>query len=193
MPHARFGAAIAAAAWAALSLAGCSFNYEGANQPAQSVGPNATFRDFSHSVVIDGAKALDIKAALAESWESEKRIVLHDVSFTEYKADGISVEAEGRADEAVFYTDTENADFSGSIRMRYDPQDAGLVAERLSWDAKSKTLSGGLERSVEVRRGDGTWMRGAGFSADARRLSFSFRESVEGVVVAKDEEKGPTP
>ena len=52
---------------------------------------------------------------------------------------------------------------------------------------------GGLDRTVEVSRGDGSWVRGAGFSADTRRRSFSFRESVEGSMVesSPEPEEGP--
>ena len=47
---------------------------------------------------------------------------------------------------------------------------------------------GGIDRSVTVTRGDGSWLRGAGFVADSRRRSFSFRESVEGAFVSSEGE-----
>lgn len=133
-----------------------------------------------------GAKVLELHANRAETYLDEGRTFLHGVSFTEYDRSTGAASATGKADDAIFYSDTENADFSGAIRIQSLRDDATLSAEHLAWDGKDKLLTSGLDRTVEIRRGDGSWARGAGFSADARRKSFSFREAAEGVLVSKE-------
>jgi LPS export ABC transporter protein LptC len=181
-------AALAAAAF--LSVA-CSFNYGSAAQASAEAAPSAVFRDFDHQVFIKGQLALGLHADLAESYEAEGRILLHGVTFTEYDRSTGEADAEGMADEAVFFTANENAEFSGSIEIQSRSEDAALRAEHLSWDGGTKVLSGGLDRSVTVTKGNGTWLRGAGFSADSRRRSFGFREAVEGSLVVEEEAPAP--
>lgn len=143
----------------------------------------------------DGARALELRAGLAESWQAENLLVLRGVAFTQFDRITGKASATGRADMATFHTDTESAELSGHISLSSVVEDASLEAESLSWDGAAKLLQGGLDRTVRVRKGDGTWVRGAGFVSDTRRRSFTFREAVEGSLVVKDGDKagGGTP
>jgi LPS export ABC transporter protein LptC len=170
-------------------LQGCSFDYGSGQGGPSAEKPSAVFYGFTHTVMSEGVKLLELKAEKAESYDAAGKTLLHEVSFTEYDRASGEPSASGEAEEAVFYTDTENAEFSGSIKIKSLRDDASLAAEHLSWDGKAKTLAGGLDRTVEIERGDGSWVRGAGFSADARRRSYSYREAVEGVMVTKEEPK----
>lgn len=178
-----------AASLAALFILGaCSFNYGG---PATSKGanpPDATFHDFVHTVMEDGKKALELRATVAESWQAESLLILREVDFTQFDRQSGQASATGRADLATFHTDTEDAELSGHISLSSNSEDTSLEAESLSWDGKAKLLQGGLDRTVRVRKGDGSWVRGAGFVSDTRRRSFTFREAVEGRLVVQDAE-----
>jgi len=166
----------------------CSFNYEGANASAGAELPDAVFHDFDHNVYMAGMKVLSLHAGLAESYDKDGRMVLHDVDFSSYSRGSGALAAEGHAESAVFHSETQDAEFSGSITIHSTQEDASLKAEYLEWKGSEKTLSGGIDRSVTVTRGDGSWLRGAGFVADSRRRSFSFRESVEGAFVSPEGE-----
>ncbi len=169
---------------AAALVASCSFDYgEDSGERAPEL-PSATFIEFSHSVYSNGVRILDLKAARAETYEKEGKTVLHGVDFSEYDRNTGAVAASGRAAAAVFWTATENAEFSGNIRINAIRDNATLSSEFLAWDGQQKLLTSGLDRTVEIHRGDGSWARGAGFSADSRRRSFSFREAAEGILVA---------
>jgi len=171
---------------ALFSASACSFNYEGANAPGSEGLPDAVFHNFDHNVYMGSTKILSLHAGLAESYDRDGSMVLHDVDFSSYSRGSGALAAEGHAESAVFHSGTQDAEFSGSITIRSTQEDASLEAEYLEWKGSDKTLSGGIDRSVTVTRGDGSWLRGAGFVADSRRRSFSFRESVEGVLVAPE-------
>jgi len=166
-----------------LALAACSFDYgtgkgeEGAREP-----PTATFTDYKHTIVVRGAPSFELKAARAEVYAEEKRTELTGVSFAEYDPDTGDLVSRGRAERALFWSETEDAELSGEVRLESLRQDAVLEGEYLRWDGKGKRLEGRLDRKVTVSRGDGSRVSGAGFEADARRRSFSFREGVEGLV-----------
>jgi LPS export ABC transporter protein LptC len=186
--------ALAAVALAAAASA-CHIDYGAALEGAASGEslPTARFVDYVHTVVVRGQRSFELKAAKADIYDLEKKALLSSVDFAEYDPDTGELVSRGHADEAVLDTETEDAEFSGSVRLESKKQDALLEGEYLRWDNAAKKLEGRLDRSVTVSRGDGSWMSGAGFQADARHRSFSFRESVEGRVAdtAKDEKAAP--
>jgi LPS export ABC transporter protein LptC len=170
---------------AALFLAGCSLAGYAPKPPSEEEMPTAVFTDYSHTVVVRGKRNLELKAAKAELFETSKKAVLSDVSFTEYDPDTGELLSLGRADSAVYHTDTKDAEFSGSVRLESKKQDAILQGEFLRWIDKDKRLEGRLDRTVTIGRADGSSVSGAGFEADARKRAFSFKESVEGRIESK--------
>jgi LPS export ABC transporter protein LptC len=170
-----------------LLCAACSFDYGNSAVAAANEEPSATFVDFKHTVYSQGTKILELSANRAESYDADSKTLLFGVSFTEYDRSTGKVSTRGSADEATFYNATESAEFYGSIHIESVSNNAVLTAEHLSWNGKDKLLSSGLDRDVEIQRGDGSWVRGAGFLANARRRSFSFKGSVEGAVVSSDD------
>jgi len=168
----------------ALALS-CSFDYGDLSRPEGAEEPSAIFTGFVHRVVDQGSLLLEVSAVKAEAYTKGKRTELESVRFTQFAKDG-SVSATGRANAATVYTDSENAEFRGDVRLESKSEDSVLEAEELTWVSDAKTLSGGLERIVAVKRGDGAWVRGAGFEADLKRRTFSFQEASEGRVVTKE-------
>jgi LPS export ABC transporter protein LptC len=152
--------------------------------------PTAVFSDYSHTVVVRGKKNFVLKATRAELYETSKRTLLSGVTFSEYDPDTGELLSLGKADEAVYHTDTKDAEFSGSVLLESRKQDAVLQGEFLRWIDKDKRLEGRLDRTVTISRADGSRVSGAGFEADTRRRAFSFRESVEGRIESKP---GPGP
>lgn len=149
--------------------------------------PTLTFTDYSHTVVVRGKTNFELKAAKAEVYQTSKKTILTDVSFSEFDPDSGELLSFGRADSAIYYTDSKDAEFPGSVRLESKKQDAILQGEYLKWIDKDKRLEGRLDRTVTISRSDGSSVSGAGFEADARTRSFSFRESVEGRIVSKAE------
>ena len=173
----------------ALAQASCSLNYgpgaEGAEAPEL---PTATFTEYEHTIVVRGSPSFMLKAARAEVYSESKRTVLSEVTFSEFDPDTGQLVSSGTADSAVFWSETEGAELSGSVRLESKRQDAILEGEFLKWDGKGKRLEGRLDRTVVVSRSDGSRVSGAGFEADARKRSFVFRESVEGLVTDPDKD-----
>ena len=182
---------LAAVLSASAFLAACSLaGYPGQITPGGEELPTAVFTDYAHTVVVRGKRNFELKAAKAELYETSKRTVLKGVTFAEYDPDTGELLSLGKADDAIYHTDTKDAEFSGSVRLESKKQDAILQGEFLRWIDKDKRLEGRLDRTVEISRADGSRVSGAGFEASARKRSFSFRESVEGRIETK---AGPEP
>lgn len=166
-------------------LLSCSFDYGSPKSGQAEEEPTAIFTGFVHRVVDQGSIILEIHADRAESFEKGHRTELSGVTFTQFDSKG-AVEASGKADSATVWTDTDNAEFRGDVVLDSRDEKATLTAESLTWTDSSKVLEGGLERVVTVKREDGAWISGAGFRADLRRRSFSFKEATEGRMVPED-------
>jgi LPS export ABC transporter protein LptC len=203
MPSSDRGrSALAAVALATLSviasssLSACSLaEYVSQTESSEEL-PTARFTDYSHTVVERGKKRLELTASTAELYEASKKTVLAGVTFSEYDPDSGELVSRGKADSAVYHTDTKDAEFSGSVVLESKRQDALLRGEFLRWIDKDKRLEGRLDRTVTISRSDGSSVSGAGFEASGLNRSFSFRDSVEGVIVSKesaesDAEAGP--
>lgn len=175
-----FGPVLAAAACAASCSLGMS---EEAKEPPEA--PYAVFSNYAHTVVVRGSRNFELRAKKAELYEKSKRAILSDVSFAEYDPDSGELMSRGKADYAVYHTDTKDAEFSGSVSLESRRQDVSLAGERLAWNDKEKKLVGGLDRTVSIGRSDGSWVSGAGFEAEARTKSFSFKESVSGILAGE--------
>jgi LPS export ABC transporter protein LptC len=168
------------------ALASCSIDYgAGPGEGAEPL-PTARFLNYRHTLVVRGKRSLELRADKAETYAQDKKTVLSGVVFTEFDPDTGEEIASGRADSAVFWPDTEDAEFSGSVRLSSTRQDAVLEGEYLRWNGREKKLEGRLDRAVTISRSDGSRVSGAGFSADARKRSFAFKENVSGTIVEKE-------
>jgi len=191
--HSAFAAVALAtlSAVASLGLSACSLGaYASQADSGEEAPPTARFTDYSHTVVERGKKMLELKASTAELYDVGKKTVLTDVVFSEFDPDTGELVSLGRADHAIYHTDTKDAEFSGSVSLESKRQDAVLRGEYLRWIDKDKRLEGRLDRTVTISRADGSSVSGAGFEASALRRSFSFRESVEGLIVDKKADAG---
>ena len=172
-----------AAALAALWLAAaCSFDYgQALAEDLADRTPNAVFTGFTHTVVEDNKPLLRIEADRAELFDRKNLVRLSGVSFTELR-DG-RVLAWGSADGATLRTDTEDAEFFGSVKLRSEEDGVSIRTGYLSWNASDRVLSASDTDTTEIERDDGSFLRGSGFRVDARRKGISFLGPVEGLLV----------
>jgi LPS export ABC transporter protein LptC len=185
---AGLAASIIAFSSAATLFAACSLAGYGPQATASEKElPTAVFSVYSHTVVVRGKRNFELKADRAELYETSKKTVLSGVSFSEYDTDTGELLSLGRADKAIYHTDTKDAEFFGGVRLESKRQDAVLQGEYLRWIDKSKRLEGRLGGAVTISRADGSKVSGASFEADTRKRAFAFRERVEGRIESKDE------
>lgn len=179
-------AAASLAVAAAALLTGCSFDYgadPGPEQLADEV-PETVLTGVTHTVVRDGRVVAEVRAQRVENFPGGGRAELHDVRYVEYDGSG-AVAAAGRADRAVYYKDSEDAEVAGAVELRSVSQRASLTAEQLYWDHAGRLLSTGAEQVVAVIRDDGSSVRGAGFEAELRGKTIHFSGPVSGRLVAE--------
>jgi len=163
-------------------LSACSLDYGTglASELGEGV-PDMVVTGFSHTIVENGSPRFRIEADRGESYQALATMKLVGVQFAEYAADGSgAIAAEGRADSAIFYTDTESAELSGAVSFRSAHEGVTVTSGYLKWNGQTRVLESRAETVTTLKKDDGSGLSGSGFSADAARRSFVFRNRVAG-------------
>ncbi|HUW69265.1 MAG TPA: LPS export ABC transporter periplasmic protein LptC [bacterium] len=181
---------IGMAIWAIAGCASlaCSLDYGTglSNELGEGV-PDMVVTGFSHTIVENGSPRFRIEADRGESYQALAMMKLESVRFTEYAADGSgAVAAEGHADSAVFHTDTESAELSGSVSFRSAHEGVTVTSGYLAWNGQTRVLESRAETVTELEKDDGSGLSGSGFSADAARRTFAFRNRATGQYVVPE-------
>jgi hypothetical protein len=74
------------------------------------------------------------------------------------------------------------------VRIEVDSEDIAIETKILDWQDKERQLFAGTGEPVEILRSDGTSFTGWGFSADARRRTWSFTDGVQGTYIDEDDD-----
>ena len=126
----------------------------------------------------------EFRARQVRNFPRAGRTELNEVVYSEYDRNGILVTA-GNADRAVYYTEREDAEVAGAIRLRSPSQGVWLEAETLRREDASHRLFSGPEDTVALTRDDGSQVTGTGLQVDVRRKTIRFSGRVSGTLVAE--------
>lgn len=175
-------------AFAALLLAGCSLDYREA-EAGESMGeniPDTVLYGVTHRVVKESRLAVSFQAERVENYTKKKETILESLQFTEYGDEGEPL-TEGRAGSVLFHTDNENAELSGSVRVRSYKEKATVTTGSLAWVKDKRLLNGDPEETVTLEKEDGSYVSGRGFQGDFRAKTVRFAGPVVGMFVYDEE------
>lgn len=171
---------------------GCSLDYGSALADDLSEGmPDTVVLGFEHTVVDNSFPRFRLEAERAESYQAQRMMKLQGVKFYEFVPGGTELSSEGRADSAILHTDTESAEFSGGVLIRSIRDGITVQSGYLEWDGEARMLKSRAETVTSINDDDGSSLAGSGFTADAARRSFSFRNRVDGTFVAPETSVAP--
>lgn len=159
----------------------CTLDYSQAGSAGeldQNV-PNTIINNFRHVSVSGGSPSFRIEASEAKTYEKLAKTVMTDIYFEEFGKD-LEIIRHGTGDSAVLYTDTENAEISGSIEFYSKEEKAWLWCEYLFWDEEQKTMTGSADDTVRIRTDEGTRISGRGFRGNMKTMTFTYDKNVEG-------------
>jgi LPS export ABC transporter protein LptC len=175
-----------------LLAAACSFDYGEASE-TDSSQPDIVMSDVEYVRVRDGDPVVRFEAERAERYESRQTMELRQFSFEQFESHGLDINAVGSAGRASVDTDSGNIAMDGGVRIAVESEDITIETETLTWQDKERFLRGGDYNPVDIKRSDGTSFTGQGFSADARRRTWSFTYGVEGIFIDEDEDEDEEP
>ena len=171
----------------AVLLAGCSLDYSQVSvteEMSESI-PNSIIEDFSYTIVRGGVPTYVLEADSAEFYSAIEETRLAGLVFQELQKDG-SLVTEGTADEAIYFTATENAELLGALSFFSAVEEATIHSDYLYWDSENKLLLGKDDGHVSIQSDSGSELEGIGFEADIRRRFVDFHGDVSGTFVAEE-------
>ena len=173
-----------------LIIAGCSLDYSAVyvTEDMSEDLPDSILYDFTHTSVKNGITVFRLSAGEAHIYNKKEETRLSDILFQEFDDSG-EIATEGRADEAVFFTETEDAEMWGNLYVYSSAEEASFSTPYLYWSDENKKLTGQEDQEVLIRRDSGTEIRGVGFEAEARTRIVEFSGPVQGTYVFEDEDE----
>ncbi len=171
-------------------VAGCSLDYSSTyvtEEMSEDI-PDSILYEFTHTSVKDGTPVFRLSAGTAYIYNKKKETRLSDILFQEYDRKG-EVITEGTADEAVFFTDSEDAEFWGNLLFYSSIEEASFETSYLYWNNDEKKLIGKKGSDVLIKRDTGTEILGTGFEAEARTRIVTFEGPVSGTYVLEDKDE----
>lgn len=178
----------------AVGLGACSLDY----RPAQVEGerlesvPETVLVEAQLVIVRSEARRFEVRAARVEHYPERKQQTFDRFEFRETDAAGRPLSA-GSADHAIYHTDRDDVEMSGTIQFHSQQQEAGIYADWLYWDDAERVLSGAPDGLVRVERDGGSTISGYGFRADMRSSTVEFAEQVTGTLVTEDASENNEP
>ena len=173
-----------------VALAGCSMDYR-ATELAEKAGegvPDTVAVGIVHKIFKNGHLSMVLSASRAETFNTQKKTIISDARFEELDNKGKNV-TEGRADQIVFHSDTENAEISGAVSVHSASDKATVQADSLSWENKGKRLTAAPGETVMIKKDNGSFLRGTGFVGDFRTREVTFSGPIEGTYVWEEKKK----
>lgn len=172
----------------ALCAAGCSLDYSSAQvevEADQSI-PDTISVGIIYRMVKNSRPVIELKADRAETYNARKETILTAARFTEFDKEG-GIATDGRAQSVVYYTETENAEISGSVYVHSAAEEGSISTDSLSWENKTRILTADPDALVVVKKDDGSYISGRGFVGDFRVKEVRFSGPVEGKYVYEKE------
>ncbi len=160
----------------------CSIDY-GDTGKEEEIGdniPDTIISNFSYTSVDNGNIVFRISSLRAQNFSIKKETTLSGVVFREYNRKG-EIITEGESEKGVIYTESDDAELTGSIRIYSAPNETEIIADYLFWNDSEKTLSGAGDGFVKMIRDSGTEISGRGFEGDIKTRLFTFEKDVNGL------------
>jgi LPS export ABC transporter protein LptC len=167
----------------------CSLDYSQATLPEDLSDkiPETVLIKFKQTNVEKGKIKRVVEADKAENFTKAKRTVFSNLHYSEYDSDGSKI-VEGKANQAIYETETENAEITGNIWFHSFTEKTSIYAESLSWKKKEKLLSSKPDDLVRVVKEDGSYVQGTGFETDLRLKQIIINHGVSGSYIEKSKE-----
>ena len=166
----------------AIVILSCSIDHSDI-EIAEEIGeniPDSVIENFSYTSVDNGSIIFRLYSKKAENYSKKKETILYYVVFHEYNTDNELV-TEGTAEKGVIYTESDDAELTGSLIIYSAANEAEITAEYLYWDDSAKSLTGSDNGNVKLLKDSGTEISGTGFYGDLRSKIFSFDKNVNGI------------
>jgi LPS export ABC transporter protein LptC len=177
-------------AWLLLAMAvfsACSFDY-GTGSQEDDGQPDIVMQDVEYVRMRDGYPVVRFTAEEARRFEKKQAMELERFKFEQFETRAESVSSVGSAGLASIELESGDIHMKDGVHIEVESEDIAIATTTLEWQDKERHLFTGEADRVDITRSDGTSFTGWGFSADARRRSWEFKNGAEGTYIDEDDD-----
>jgi LPS export ABC transporter protein LptC len=171
-----------------LFIISCSFDYDDNSEESRGQ-PDIVMNVVEYVRVRSGDPQLRFKAELAERYEERQVMDLRDFTFEQFGSHEEKVNAMGSAGSAHMELDSGNVNLRDGVSIVVETEDVTIETEKLDWEDKKRTLSGGADDEVRILRENGTSFYGRGFIVNTRSRTWEFTGGAGGTYIYDDEDE----
>lgn len=162
----------------------CSLNYLNSENSEDST-PEFCFKNASYQKFEDNKKKVSLKAEQMEQYKIDGAVFAKKAAFETFDSEG-QPETEGQCDLVSANTRQKIYALYGNINLSLPKQEMTITADSLKFNKKTEQITSGKNSEVRLTKKD-IVMSGYGFSASGVSKSFSFVDTVSGVIKTNDE------
>ncbi len=166
----------------------CSINYDENMLPEKMMEniPDNVLYNFIYTENENGHKSFSIYADKAEIFDKKQQTILTGVVFQQFNKDNVPV-SEGRSDTGIIFTENNNAELTGNLKIYSSSEETELETSYLYWDNDKKTLTGKPDKKIRITKDSGTVITGKGFTGDMKTKIYFLNSEVTGEYVYEEE------
>ena len=161
----------------------CSLNYLQGQNSEDSI-PEFCFINANYTKYESSRRNVTLKAGQLEQYKSDNAVFAKNASFETFDEDE-NTETSGSCQLIAAATKKEIYTLYGDIILSLPKQDMEIEADTLNFNKKTEQITSGKSSEVHLTKKDVT-MQGYGFSASGVSKSFSFVDTVSGIIDTDD-------
>lgn len=173
-----------------LFLTGCSFVKPENSSPD---APKFVFENMHIVRYTDKVPKFAVDAELMESFPAKEIFAAKNIYLVSYTdsstADNLQPELKASAGQALLLQKQHQYFLGDSVFIRSEKDDVTISAENLFYNEDAHILYGAENETVRLQRGDGSFLTGKNFSANAVSKQYEFTEAVSGKIEQQETEE----
>ncbi len=165
----------------------CSINYDESSIADKILKdtPDTVLYSFIYTESDNDHKSFSIYADKAMTFDTKQQTFLEGVVFQQFDKNN-KIITEGKADKGIIFTENNNAEISGNIKIYTSREKAQLETSSLYWDNENKTLTGKPDAAITIIKDSGTVIQGKDFQGDMRLKIYTLDGGVTGEYINEE-------
>ncbi len=178
---------LAAGIFSVLLTFSCSINYDESSLADKILKntPDSVLYSFIYTESNNGHKSFSIYADKAMTFNTKQQTLLQGVVFQQFDENN-NIITEGKADRGTIFTENNNAEISGNIKIYTSREKAQLGTTYLYWDNDKKTLTGQPDAVITITKDSGTIIRGKDFKGNMLLKTYTLNGGVTGEYINEE-------
>lgn len=167
----------------------CKFDYGFADGSGRGMEADLVMVNANYVRMKRGRLEANFRADVLRRYDGRGEVELEGVDFEYYTGKEEKLEAEGRAEKALYDMGSGDLRMDDGVGVEILSEEVRIGAGYLRWEDSVKRLESGKDDEVTLAKKDGSVMTGTGFRAYSDVKKWEMEGGASGIFVGEDEEE----